>query len=70
MFNLKDNIELGNYNMLLEASILWKPETNKDSHDMFRGALPGGFAWELVELMSGEFYIHVCFNLKKMYLVT
>lgn len=52
-FSLKDNIERGNYNMLLDDCILWRPETNQESHDMFRGALPGGFAWELVELTSG-----------------
>ena len=56
-FSLKDNIERGNYNMLLDDCILWRPETNQESHDMFRGALPGGFAWELVELTSGKVFI-------------
>ena len=29
--------------------------TNQESQDMFRGAIPGGFAWELLELISGEY---------------
>lgn len=55
-FTLADNIEIGNYNMLLTDCILWKPETNLESHDLFRGALPGGFAWELLELQSGSVF--------------
>ena len=68
VFNLADNIELGNYNMMMESSILWNPMSNQDSHDIFRSALPGGFAWELTELLSGELN-YVCMPLyRTMYL--
>ena len=54
-FNLADNIELGNYNMLLVDCVLWKPGPNEESQDMFKNALPDGFAWELIEITSGKF---------------
>ena len=53
-FNLADNIELGNYNMLLVDCVLWKPGPNEESQDMFKNALPEGFAWELIEITSGK----------------
>lgn len=52
-FDLKDNIELGSYNMLLDDCLFWQRETFQKSDDMFRAAIPGGFAWELVQLTSG-----------------
>ena len=60
MFTLKDNLEIGNYNILLDGCVLHKPgsETLKSSHETFKGALPGGFAWELTELLSGKYNMY------------
>ncbi|XP_033760563.1 pathogen-related protein-like [Pecten maximus] len=54
-FKLKDNIEIGNYNMLMWDSPLYQAEeeTNQSSHQLFRQAMPGGFAWEVLEVFSG-----------------
>lgn len=54
-FTLKDNIEIGNYNILMWDSPLYqaKEETNISSHKLFRQAMPGGFAWEVLEVFSG-----------------
>ena len=54
-FTLKDNLEIGNYNILLDSCVLYQrnSESLQSSHDLFKGALPGGFAWELTELLSG-----------------
>ena len=40
--------------MLLVDCVLWKPGPNEESQDMFRNALPEGFAWELIEITSGK----------------
>lgn len=55
VFTLQDNLEIGNYNILLDSCVLFKPgsETLKSSYELFKGVLPGGFAWELTELLSG-----------------
>ncbi|KAK3088023.1 hypothetical protein FSP39_013622 [Pinctada imbricata] len=54
-FNAKDNVDRGNYNMLLEGSPLYDvcKESNASSHEMFKKAFPEGFAWELLEVFSG-----------------
>ncbi|KAK3087874.1 hypothetical protein FSP39_011812 [Pinctada imbricata] len=54
-FNADDNVTKGNYNMFLEGSPLYDvcKESNASSHEMFKKAFPEGFAWELLELMSG-----------------
>ncbi|KAK3579944.1 hypothetical protein CHS0354_020840 [Potamilus streckersoni] len=53
--NLKDNITLGNYNILLADCPLYnaKDESNESSHKLFRSTFLDGFAWELLELFSG-----------------
>lgn len=53
--DLAENIQLGNYNMLMEHSPLFDvtKETNASSHALFKTAFPGGFPWELIELASG-----------------
>ncbi|WAQ93879.1 PRPX-like protein, partial [Mya arenaria] len=53
-FTLEDNIKLGNYNILMADSPLYDASiTNQQSHDIFRTALPGGFAWEVLDVYSG-----------------
>ncbi|XP_060082103.1 uncharacterized protein LOC132561396 [Ylistrum balloti] len=54
-FTLKDNIEKGNYNILMWDSPLYQAqeETNESSHKLFRHAMPNGFAWEVLETFSG-----------------
>ena len=56
VFTLQDNLDIGNVNILLDSCVLFKPgsETLQSSYDLFKGALPGGFAWELTELFSGN----------------
>ena len=55
-FNLKEMIEQGNYNVLMQQQPLYNSEaqTFKSSHDMFRSAFNEGFPWELIEVFSGE----------------
>ena len=53
-FDLADNIELGNYNILMHESPLYDAtQTNQASHDLFRGTFLSGFAWEVLEVFSG-----------------
>ena len=57
--NLAANIELGNYNMMMEQSPFFDvtKETNASSHRLFSQAFPDGFAWELPQLISGAPFI-------------
>ncbi|XP_045204664.1 uncharacterized protein LOC123557317 [Mercenaria mercenaria] len=54
-FYLDDNIEIGNYNILMQDSILYdaSKETNDSSHELFRNVFKSGFPWELLEVYSG-----------------
>lgn len=54
-FTAEDNIEMGNYNMLLCDSpfIDVTKETHDSSHEAFRKAFSEGFAWEVLEVLSG-----------------
>ncbi|XP_033098699.1 pathogen-related protein-like isoform X1 [Anneissia japonica] len=54
--NVADNIEMGNYNMLLSECPLYNKEgqNNDTSHAVFKEAFPEGFAWELLEVLSGQ----------------
>lgn len=54
--DLAENIERGNYNMMMETSPLFDVsiETNESSHALFKSAFPDGFPWELLELHSGS----------------
>lgn len=56
--NMQDNIRLGNYVILLEDCPLFNgtKETNESSHALFKNVFPSGFAWELLDLLSGMFY--------------
>lgn len=55
-FNLDDNISIGNYNILMCESPLYNAvkETNQSSHDLFRNVFKTGFAWEVLQVFSGE----------------
>jgi hypothetical protein len=55
-FDLQFNIENGNYNMMLLNSPMFdvSKETNESSHTKFKTAFPGGFAWELLEILAGK----------------
>ncbi|XP_060572428.1 uncharacterized protein LOC132730494 [Ruditapes philippinarum] len=54
-FNLDDNIEYGNYNMLMDESVLYdaSKETNDSSHELFRKTFDNKFPWEVLEVQSG-----------------
>ena len=54
--DLEANILNGNYNMMMESSPLFdvSKETNASSHALFKSAFPDGFAWELLEILSGK----------------
>ncbi|XP_064599519.1 uncharacterized protein LOC135466047 [Liolophura sinensis] len=52
--SLQDNIDIGNYNIMLMQSPLFDGTIPRQkSVDLFFNAFPGGFAWELLELFSG-----------------
>ena len=53
MFTLKDDLEIGAYNIFLDGCVLYQrgSESLQSAHDLFKSALPGGFAWELTELL-------------------
>ena len=55
-FTLKDNMEYGSYKMLMWNSPLFDKdkETNEGALHNFKQAFPGGFAWEVLEVFSGE----------------
>ena len=54
-FNLKELIEEGNYNTLMQNQPLYdsSAHTFESSHDSFRSAFNEGFPWELIEVFSG-----------------
>jgi len=54
-FNLKEVVEEGNYNTLMQNQPLYdsSAHTFKSSHDLFRSAFSEGFPWELIEVFSG-----------------
>ncbi|CAH1777818.1 unnamed protein product [Owenia fusiformis] len=54
-FSAEDNVNLGNYQMLLSGCPLYnlKAHTFETSHALFKKAFNEGFAWELLELFSG-----------------
>ena len=56
--DLAYNIERGNYNMLMEDCPLFdvNKETQDSSMKLFRTCFPEGFAWELLEVLSGKYY--------------
>ena len=55
-FNLKEVVEEGNYNTLMQNQPLYdsSAHTFKSSHDLFRSAFSEGFPWELIEVFSGK----------------
>ena len=57
-FTLADNIEIGNYNMLMAESPLYDAinETNQSSHDLFRSTFKSGFPWEVLEVFGGKWF--------------
>lgn len=59
-FNLKEVIEEGNYNILMQNQPLYNSEgqTFESSHNLFRSAFSEGFPWELIEVFSGNDQIH------------
>ncbi|XP_013399413.1 pathogen-related protein [Lingula anatina] len=54
-FSADELADIGSYNALLADAPLYKAseETFESSHNDFRGAFPGGFAWEVLEVISG-----------------
>ena len=52
----EDNVAMGNYLMLLEASPLYdtSTESKDESQSVFKKCFPGGFAWELLDVFSGK----------------
>ena len=56
-YTLQENLDIGSYNVLLKDSVLYdaESETIDSALDLFKGAMPGGFAWELTELYSGKY---------------
>lgn len=57
--DIQFNIDNGNYNMMLIDCPLFDvtKETNKSSHDLFKTCFPDGFAWELMDILSGLCFI-------------
>lgn len=55
-FCLKEAIEEGNYNVLMQNQPLYNSEahTFESSHHLFRSAFDQGFPWELIEVFSGK----------------
>ena len=49
-------IDRGTYNMLMNDSPVYDAasQTFDSSHNLFKGAFPEGFAWELLDLYSGK----------------
>ena len=60
-FSLKEGIEEGNYNVLMQNQPLYNSNahTFESSHDLFRSAFDQGFPWELIEVFSGNWKISV-----------
>ena len=65
MFTLKDDLEIGAYNIFLDGCVLYQrgSESLQSAHDLFKGALPGGFAWELTEPLSGTLSLSLSLSL-------
>ena len=55
-FKLKEAIEEGSYNILMQNQPLYNSEahTFESSHNLFRSAFSEGFPWELLEVFSGN----------------
>ena len=55
-FTLKDIIQRVSYNALLAGCPLYDTEnlTFKQSHQLFQKAMPTGFAWEALQVLSGK----------------
>ena len=55
-FSAKEIMELGSYNTLMQNQPLYDSEAHsfEASHDLFRSTFSEGFAWELLEVFSGE----------------
>ncbi|KAH7284831.1 hypothetical protein KP509_34G072400 [Ceratopteris richardii] len=56
----QETLKVGSYNALLQTKLEGEhgaykasQETFESSHDVFRAAFPGGFAWEVLEVYSG-----------------
>ncbi|KAL5564886.1 hypothetical protein UlMin_028050 [Ulmus minor] len=56
----EETLKVGSYNALLKSSLpkefqYYKAdeESFESSHEVFRSALPGGFAWEVIQVYSG-----------------
>lgn len=55
-FSVKEGIEEGNYNVLMQNQPLYDSNAHsfESSHDMFRSVFDQGFPWELIEVFSGK----------------
>ncbi|KAL3148927.1 hypothetical protein ABBQ32_001792 [Trebouxia sp. C0010 RCD-2024] len=55
VYSCEDMMRLGTYSALIGESAFFSSSstTFEDSHRTFREAMPGGFAWEAVEVYSG-----------------
>ena len=54
-FTLQDLITEGTYNCFLDGSNLYDTTRfrNEESNDLFKKAMPEGFAWEILDVFSG-----------------
>ena len=64
-FSKNDYIKFGNYNLMLRNCPLYEADKHSfaESQNMFRGVFKSGFAWEVLEVFSGNGSM-IC-NLKK-----
>ena len=54
-FTLQDLITEGTYNCFLDGSNLYDATRfrNEESNELFKKAMPEGFAWEILDVFSG-----------------
>ena len=63
MYTLKDVLEKGAINISLDLCGLYQQESFQSSYDLFNRAFPGGFPWEVTELIAGIFFcLSVCLS--------
>ena len=55
-YDINYNIKRGNYNMMMEGCPIFdvEKESQESSMKLFRTCFPAGFAWELLEILSGK----------------
>jgi len=54
-WSMKDILERGTYNLFMKDSVMYdsKKHTFQSSHDLFKTAMPRGFAWEVLKVFCG-----------------